>query len=114
MQFELFHAAIREPVDLYHWGNSFFSSLLIFEDSHVHGAENLAKIADYLSKGENVFLLANHQVREGHAKPLTHDLTCHPKVPQFNNIVPEGSHVHGAENMTKLQTTLVKEKTCFS
>jgi hypothetical protein len=66
-QFELFHTAIREPVDLYAWGNSFFSPLLEFENSHLQGLENLQKISEYLKAGENVFLLANHQVMACHS-----------------------------------------------
>ncbi|CAM9880147.1 unnamed protein product [Scytosiphon promiscuus] len=60
-EFELFHASSREPVDLYTWGNDFFRPLIELDNSKLAGKENLAKIADYLAKGENVFLMSNHQ-----------------------------------------------------
>ncbi len=54
--------AIREPFDLYKWGNKFFSVILDSEKSSLHGVENLHKIREYLAKNENVFLFSNHQV----------------------------------------------------
>lgn len=61
-EFELFHASSREPVDLYTWGNDFFRPLIELDKSKLAGKENLAKIAEYLANGENVFLMSNHQV----------------------------------------------------
>ncbi|CAN0064937.1 unnamed protein product [Ectocarpus fasciculatus] len=60
-EFELFHESTRDPVDLYTWGNDFFRPLIELDNSRLEGKENLAKIAEYLSKGENVFLMSNHQ-----------------------------------------------------
>lgn len=61
-KFELFHASTREPLDLYSWGNDFFRPLVELDKSRLAGKENLEKIAGYLKKGENVFLMSNHQV----------------------------------------------------
>lgn len=66
LQFELFHKALRNPVDMYKWGNSFFSPLIEFEHSYLDGLENLENIKGMLERGENVFLLANHQVTLWH------------------------------------------------
>ncbi|KAG5193089.1 glycerol-3-phosphate acyltransferase,chloroplastic, partial [Tribonema minus] len=59
--FELFHRAMREPLDMYQWGNSFFAPMIEFDNSHLEGLENLEQIKGMLERGENVFLLANHQ-----------------------------------------------------
>ncbi|CAN0318302.1 unnamed protein product [Ascophyllum nodosum] len=60
-KFELFHPATKDPLDLYTWGNDFFRPLVEMDKSLLAGKENLDKIVDYLAKGENVFLLSNHQ-----------------------------------------------------
>jgi hypothetical protein len=62
-EFGLFHSAVRKPIDMYEWGNSFVSVMLEKENSKVVGLENLALIKEYLDKGENVFFLSNHQVQ---------------------------------------------------
>lgn len=61
-EFELFHPSSREPLDLYTWGNDFFRPLVELDKSKLAGMDNLKKIAEYLEKGENVFLMSNHQV----------------------------------------------------
>lgn len=61
-EFELFHPSSREPLDLYSWGNDFFRPLVELDRSKLAGMDNLKKIAEYLEKGENVFLMSNHQV----------------------------------------------------
>ncbi|CAM9568259.1 unnamed protein product [Chrysoparadoxa australica] len=60
-KFQLYHEAIREPFDMYEWGNSFFSPMVEFENSSLAGKENLEKIAQCIKDGDNVFLLSNHQ-----------------------------------------------------
>ncbi|CAM9992562.1 unnamed protein product [Ectocarpus sp. 6 AP-2014] len=60
-EFELFHESTRDPMDLYTWGNDFFRPLIELDNSRLEGKENLEKIAEYLAKGENVFLMSNHQ-----------------------------------------------------
>ncbi|CAN0338508.1 unnamed protein product [Ascophyllum nodosum] len=60
-KFELFHPATKDPLDLYTWRNDFFRPLVEMDKSLLAGKENLDKIVDYLAKGENVFLLSNHQ-----------------------------------------------------
>lgn len=61
-EFELYHASAREPLDLYTWGNDFFRPLVELDKSKLAGTDNLKTIAEYLEKGENVFLMSNHQV----------------------------------------------------
>ncbi len=63
-KFPYYHKPIREPFDLFTWGNRFIRVVLMLEKSQFHGVENLHKIRDYLAKNENVFLFSNHQVRE--------------------------------------------------
>jgi len=60
-QFSPFHEAIREPFDYYQWGNGFLKPLIILDQSILRGMENAVKIAELVSKGENVVLLSNHQ-----------------------------------------------------
>eukprot|EP00470_Lotharella_oceanica_P016900 CAMPEP_0170196556 /NCGR_PEP_ID=MMETSP0040_2-20121228/64216_1 /TAXON_ID=641309 /ORGANISM="Lotharella oceanica, Strain CCMP622" /LENGTH=400 /DNA_ID=CAMNT_0010445995 /DNA_START=139 /DNA_END=1341 /DNA_ORIENTATION=+ len=60
-KFDILHRAIREPFDYYRWGVEFFRPLIELESSKIHGIENLAKVIDYVEKGENVILLSNHQ-----------------------------------------------------
>lgn len=59
--FAPYHQAIRNPVDLYAWGNDFFRSMVKYRASRVEGLEHVAKIKQYLAAGDNVILLANHQ-----------------------------------------------------
>jgi len=60
-QFDLYHAAIRQPFDFYSWGNDFFRPMIVKEKSIVMGTENLARIDAYIKAGENVVLYSNHQ-----------------------------------------------------
>jgi hypothetical protein len=57
---------------MYLWGNSFFKPLIQYESSHLVGEDNLAQIREMLARGDNVFLLANHQVRGSHASTCIH------------------------------------------
>jgi glycerol-3-phosphate O-acyltransferase len=47
--------------DFYAFGCDFFKSVMNVDKSVILGQENLAKAMDYISKGENVVFLANHQ-----------------------------------------------------
>eukprot|EP01041_Mallomonas_annulata_P002074 gene2074-4051_t len=60
-KFAPFHKAIREPFDYYQWGNDFLRPLVILDKSKVEGLDNAKNIVDIISRGENVFILSNHQ-----------------------------------------------------
>jgi glycerol-3-phosphate O-acyltransferase len=65
--FECHHKAIRAPIDYLKVGIDLFTPLIDFQNSELRGIENVRKIADYIAKGENVILFANHQIE---ADPL--------------------------------------------
>ncbi|WP_201456298.1 1-acyl-sn-glycerol-3-phosphate acyltransferase [Chlamydia sp. 17-3921] len=56
-----YHKKIRSPIDLFHFGIEFFSVLIDDENSRVVNIEQLDSIQQYISRGDNVILLANHQ-----------------------------------------------------
>lgn len=56
------HRSIRQPFDYYKWGNDFMRPLIITEKSRLVGLENVKQMIELTSKGENVIILANHQV----------------------------------------------------
>uniref|UniRef100_A0A0G4HC02 Phospholipid/glycerol acyltransferase domain-containing protein n=1 Tax=Chromera velia CCMP2878 TaxID=1169474 RepID=A0A0G4HC02_9ALVE len=60
-QFNRVHRAVREPTDLYAWGNALFASLVDMKSSKIEGDSHLKTISDALQAGENVVLLSNHQ-----------------------------------------------------
>lgn len=60
-QFQPFHTSLRTPFDYYQWGNDFFRTLIIKEQSRLVGKENAQKILEITNKGENVVILSNHQ-----------------------------------------------------
>ncbi len=60
-KFEAYHERITAPFDFYQFGLDLIRPLVIFEESKVYNSEQLDKMTDQLSKGENVILLANHQ-----------------------------------------------------
>jgi glycerol-3-phosphate O-acyltransferase len=59
--FDLFHAAVHQPVDYYQFGLDFLRPLIIFSESKVVGDEHIQQIERQLAVGENVILFANHQ-----------------------------------------------------
>lgn len=59
--FEIFHQAIREPVDYYQFGLDFIRPLIDFPRSKLIGKEVLDQIQKQVLQQENVILLANHQ-----------------------------------------------------
>jgi glycerol-3-phosphate O-acyltransferase len=61
-QFEIFHRAVRKPFDYYQMGLDFIRPCIDFPHSKVRGIDSLKKIDEQLKNGENVFLLANHQI----------------------------------------------------
>ena len=61
-RFEPYHKKIREPVDYYQFGNDFIRPLIRWKESKVLGQPSLQAIERQISQGENVVLLANHQI----------------------------------------------------
>ena len=61
-QFEPFHEAMREPFDYYNLGTEFATGVINRDTSELLGKENLEKIKAQTAAGDNVVLLANHQV----------------------------------------------------
>jgi glycerol-3-phosphate O-acyltransferase len=80
-EFEHFHKQV-EPYRSF--GLDYFRNVIDFDQSKVLGTENLDRIASQLEKGENVFLLANHQT-EGD--------------PQLIQLLIESTHPKVAEKM---------------
>jgi len=60
--FPLYHKKIRKPFDYYQFGLDLMSPLIDVKNSTLQGKDNLKQIENYLAKGENIVLLANHQV----------------------------------------------------
>jgi len=60
-KFDAHHVAIREPFDYYKWGKDFLRPLVTLEHSRLVGVENAKKIDECLARGDNVFILSNHQ-----------------------------------------------------
>ncbi|OGN62204.1 MAG: hypothetical protein A3F09_00475 [Chlamydiae bacterium RIFCSPHIGHO2_12_FULL_49_11] len=56
------HLALRTPVDYYTLGQEFFRPLVQFEKSTLSGRAHLHTIDRLVESGENVILLANHQI----------------------------------------------------
>jgi glycerol-3-phosphate O-acyltransferase len=60
--FAPFHERVRSPVDYYAFGLDFIRPLIRLKESRVEGKSHLNTIIQQLRKGENVILLANHQI----------------------------------------------------
>lgn len=60
--FSIFHRALRKPFDYYQFGLDFFRPFIDFDRSQIFGLPSLNKIQEQLKRGENVILLANHQI----------------------------------------------------
>jgi len=60
--FQPYHQKIRQPFDYYLFGLELLRPLIDEKQSHVFGLDNLHSILEHLKKGENVILLANHQI----------------------------------------------------
>lgn len=59
--FQPYHEKITNP-DYHNFGKDFLRPLIDFENSSLSGEENLEKAREYISNGENVVFLANHQI----------------------------------------------------
>jgi len=82
--FESFHEALRTPIDYYQFGIDFITPLIILEDSKVLNLNIVDEIEQHLKNGENVILLANHQIEPD---------------PQAISILLEKTHPKLAEEM---------------
>jgi glycerol-3-phosphate O-acyltransferase len=60
--FEPFHAQITAPFDHYRYGLDFLRPLVVKERSTLRGREHLDRAVAQLAGGDNVILLANHQI----------------------------------------------------
>ena len=60
--FEIFHRSVRHPFDYYQFGLDFMHPFVDFPHSKIFGQEAIHSIQKQLKKGENVILLANHQI----------------------------------------------------
>lgn len=60
--FPHFHPLLRAPFDYYKFGLDFMRPLVDMQHSSVQGLAHLQEISQLLAKGENVILLANHQI----------------------------------------------------
>ncbi len=60
-KFEPFHKHLTHPIDYYHFGLDFIRPLVIFNKSTVLHPDNVDRMAEQLSQGDNVVLFANHQ-----------------------------------------------------
>lgn len=61
-QFSIFHRSIRQPFDYYQFGLDFIRPFIDFPHSKIFGMDSLQSIRKHLKEGENVILLANHQI----------------------------------------------------
>ncbi|WP_348664139.1 1-acyl-sn-glycerol-3-phosphate acyltransferase [Chlamydia vaughanii] len=59
--FPPYHKKIRSPVDLFQFGQDFFSVLIDDENSRVENLHRLDDIQTFIDSKDNVILLANHQ-----------------------------------------------------
>jgi len=83
-KFEPFHQCIRKPIDYYTFGLDFIKPLVKLKESKVLNLPLVDEIQNYLSNGENVILLANHQTEPD---------------PQAISILLEKTHPKLAEEM---------------
>lgn len=60
--FEIFHRAVRHPFDYYQFGLDFMRPFVDFSRSKIEGLDSIKQTQAQLQKGENVILLANHQI----------------------------------------------------
>jgi glycerol-3-phosphate O-acyltransferase len=60
--FSIFHHGIRQPFDYYQFGLDFIRPFVDFNHSKVFGLKSILSIQKQLKNGENVILLANHQI----------------------------------------------------
>ena len=61
-QFPSYHHKIREPDDYFKFGNDFIRPMIDMKESTLTGLKSLIEIDKAIKNGENVVLLANHQI----------------------------------------------------
>lgn len=79
-RFEPFHKRITAPFDYYRFGNDFIRPLIDMDRSKVLGDDQLNRIESQLNAGENVVLLANHQIEPD---PQVISILLEDKYPQI-------------------------------
>ncbi len=77
-QFPPYHAQVLKN---FYFGKNFLRPLIDFPQSKLEGLANVNKIDEYLKKGENVVLLANHQIE---ADPQVLYLMLEKTHPEFS------------------------------
>lgn len=89
-RFQLFHQSVHHPIDYYRFGLDFIRPLINFKDSKVYGYENVDRMIEQVRRGENVILLANHQIEPD---PQIINLLMGPSYEQFaSNIIFVAGH----------------------
>lgn len=78
--FELFHPAVRKPIDYHQFGLDLIRLLIDFKASKLIGLECVDQMEEQLARGENVILLANHQIE---ADPQVIALLLQKSHPKF-------------------------------
>jgi glycerol-3-phosphate O-acyltransferase len=61
-QFPSYHHKMREPEDYFKFGNDFLRPMIDMKESTLTGLKSLIEIDKIIKNGENVVLLANHQI----------------------------------------------------
>lgn len=61
-EFDPYHKQIRVPYDYFQFGVDFLKPLVHLKESTLRGENSFQQIRDYIEHGENVILLANHQI----------------------------------------------------
>ena len=78
--FELFHQQVRHPFDYYTFGIDFFRPIIDPAESIVLGLDYAEEIDLHIRAGNNVILLANHQIE---ADPLAINLLLESSYPEL-------------------------------
>lgn len=59
--FKPYHQRVMEPFDYYHYGLDLLRPLVVFDKCKILGLDRVSTMEQYLARGDNVILLANHQ-----------------------------------------------------
>jgi glycerol-3-phosphate O-acyltransferase len=78
--FQPYHQNIRSPFDYYSFGLDFLRPLVDFSLSSIGGMQHLEEIALHVKNGNNIILLANHQIE---ADPQAISLLLGPSYPEL-------------------------------
>ena len=80
--FKAYHKAIRSPTNYQQFGRSMIRHLIDLENSTLTGTKNLEEITEAIERGENVILLANHQIE---ADPQVLGLLLEKEYPEISD-----------------------------